>query len=101
MDPAPPPPRRRHKTRWTVGLADTLSRVVITVGGIGTILALLLVCAFLIAVAAPLFRSAKVKDGAELPAAWKEGAGPLAVAVDEHQRLGWALLPGGELYAFR
>jgi phosphate transport system permease protein len=51
--------RARHRsTRPGVRFGDSLARAVITVGGIGTIVAVLLVGAFLLAVAVPLFRPA-------------------------------------------
>ena len=47
-------------TSWLVRLTDILARVFITVGGIGTIVAVTLVCVFLIWVVVPLFRGASV-----------------------------------------
>ncbi|MEI6658167.1 MAG: ABC transporter permease subunit [Planctomycetota bacterium] len=49
--------RRRTTHAWVRG-SDTIARVVITLGGIGTIVAVLAVGVFLLAVAAPLFTSA-------------------------------------------
>lgn len=49
---------RRRTTRPWVRATDAIARGLITVGGIGTIVAVLLVGAFLLAVALPLFRSA-------------------------------------------
>ena len=47
---------RRRTTRPGVRFGDTLARAVITLGGIGTIAAVLLMGVFLLAVALPLFR---------------------------------------------
>lgn len=49
---------RRRKTHPWVRGGDALARAVITLGGIGTILAVLAVAVFLLAVALPLFRPA-------------------------------------------
>jgi len=51
---------RRRKTRPWVRAGDTVARVVITLGGIGTIGAVLAVAVFLLAVALPLFRPARL-----------------------------------------
>ncbi len=50
-------PRRRATHPW-VRASDSIARAVITLGGIGTIVAVLAVGVFLIAVAAPLFKGA-------------------------------------------
>ena len=47
--------RRERRTRWTIALGDTVSRLVITVGGLGTIVAVLFVCFFLVMKSWPLF----------------------------------------------
>lgn len=49
---------RRRTTHPWVKASDTIARIVITLGGIGTIVAVLAVGVFLLAVAAPLFTSA-------------------------------------------
>ncbi|MFM8578115.1 MAG: ABC transporter permease subunit [Planctomycetaceae bacterium] len=51
----------RHRARGSrswAKVADAIARCLITTGGLGTILAVLLVCVFLLAVVLPLFRSA-------------------------------------------
>ncbi|MGL5094116.1 MAG: hypothetical protein ACRDD1_00910, partial [Planctomycetia bacterium] len=52
--------KRDRKTRSSVRFADFAAQTLITVGGVGTILAVLGVCVFLFWVAAPLFLSPKV-----------------------------------------
>jgi phosphate transport system permease protein len=91
--------KRQKKTGWTVRLGDVLSRAVITVGGIATIIAVFTVCAFLIWVVAPLWRGAKITDPAiaVTPAAEP----PLRLAMDEYQLIGWILLASGDLVSFR
>jgi phosphate transport system permease protein len=92
--------RRFRKTRWTVRVADRVARAAIAVGGVGTILAVLLVCVFLAWVAAPLFLPATVEKTNEIASPWSSSQ-PLHVAVDEYRIAGWALLPDGTLYGFR
>jgi phosphate transport system permease protein len=83
--------RRRRGHPW-VRFGDVLARVLITLGGIGTIAAVLLVGVFLIVVAAPLFRPAHARPS---------GGGPapldavLAVGCDEAADLVW-FVAGGE-----
>ena len=85
--------RRRATHPWVRG-SDTLARLLITFGGIGTIVAVLLVGVFLLGVALPLFQSPRsLLDGA-VPV--RCGAdGPAAVAVDESAAVALTVdLPG-------
>ncbi len=91
---------RRHRNRWGVRLADASARWIITVAGIGTIVAVLLVFVFLLFVAFPLFYPpASLERELAAPLSWKTQ--PLAVAVNEYRTLGWALQPDGNLTLFR
>ncbi|MFM1904153.1 MAG: hypothetical protein RLZZ440_2053 [Planctomycetota bacterium] len=83
--------RRRRKHPW-VRFGDALARVLITLGGIGTIAAVLLVGVFLIVVAAPLFRPAATEPAGGGPAAVEE---VLAVGCDEAADLAWLVAGGG------
>jgi phosphate transport system permease protein len=76
--------RRRRKTRRSVRLGEVLSRLFITVGGIGTILAVAMVGIFLVWVAAPLFGGASVKE-VEQFAIKMPAAGVMRTGVDEYQ----------------
>jgi phosphate transport system permease protein len=80
---------------------DRLTKTVITVGGIGTIVAVSTVGVFLLWVVLPLFMSPKltgtssgsgVKPADEAPAFW---------GVDEYEALGWAFYPSGRMRLFR
>jgi phosphate transport system permease protein len=74
--------RRRRGNPW-VRTGDALARILITLGGVGTIAAVLLVGVFLFVVAAPLFRPARTHSAGGGPL----GADPpLALGCDE--RLG-------------
>src|SRR5437016_5995015 len=106
MDRTPviPARRRRLKTRWTVRLADHVSRIVITVAGIGTILAVLGVLISLVWYITPLFGSGSVEssDKLPLPPGLSSAAEPvIAAAMDEHQLLAWTLSARGKLTVFR
>jgi phosphate transport system permease protein len=59
-------------TPWVRG-SDAVARVLITAGGIGTIIAVLLVCVFLLAVAIPLFKPARIEPAGP-PAAFGDDA---------------------------
>jgi phosphate transport system permease protein len=100
----PPSVRRKHSTRWTVRFADRLSRVVITVAGIGTIVAVSGVFLYLIWVVIPLFASGTVESqkNVSVPGgiATKDQS-LIAAAVDEYQLLAWSLSSSGQLTVFR
>jgi len=51
---------RRRTTRSWVRVGDGLARTLITLGGLGTIVTVLLVAAYLLAVAIPLFLPARL-----------------------------------------
>jgi phosphate transport system permease protein len=91
---------RRKKTSWTVKFSDVAARVLITVGGIGTIIAVCFVFIYLGYVVLPLFSSPSVGGEAESTAEWiaKE---PVRMAIDEYRSMGWALYDDGELQVFR
>lgn len=79
---------RRKRTRSGVLLGDWLARLVITLGGLGTIVAVLLVGVFLLAVAVPLFRSPLIQLGRST-AVGLPPAGVLAAGLDESGGLLW------------
>ena len=71
--------RRRRGHPW-VRAGDAIARILITLGGIGTIAAVLLVGVFLFVVAAPLFRPAQTRPAGGGPL---EPEAPLAIGCDE------------------
>lgn len=91
--------RRQRTTRPFIRLTDSLSRSVITVGGIGTIVAVMTVAVFLAFVVWPLFEGASVTPKPPAEGPW-EGP-PLRLAVDEHRVVGWAFMPDGTVRFFR
>ena len=84
--------RRRTTHPWVKG-SDTLARIVITLGGIGTIVAVLAVGVFLLAVAAPLFMSATA--ALDRVAALPDGRAS-AIGTDESGSVAWLLDGEGE-----
>jgi len=86
-----------------VRFVEALARIVIVVGGMGTILAVSLICLFLIWVAAPLFFAAKV--GTERPLvgldATAAGHQVLQGSIDEYGLLAWALEDDGQVRLVR
>ncbi|MCE2726196.1 MAG: ABC transporter permease subunit [Planctomycetaceae bacterium] len=82
---------RRRQTHPWVRAGDAVARAVITLGGIGTIVAVLLVGVYLLAVALPLFRPARSsRMGTDLV-----HADPLHMGVDESGSVAW-VLDGGD-----
>jgi phosphate transport system permease protein len=91
--------QRQRKTRLSVRMGEIFSRLLITLGGIGTIIAIVLVCVFLVWVAVPLFFGSysTPKPAQKLALA----ATALLQGVDSEQHLGWALLSNGKLVSYR
>lgn len=87
---------RQRTTRWTVRLTDRLARILIAVGGIGTIAAVSLVCVFLIWVVVPLFLPAKVGPAQTLPVK-ADVDQLLAVGIDNYSVTSWTIARGGTI----
>lgn len=95
---------RRRTTSWRVAAGDRIAKGLITVGGIGTIVAVLLVCVYLFSVVLPLFLPAKVERTSTLPAALAgsdHAQEVLRIGADEFGLIGWGLLADGRLDVFR
>jgi phosphate transport system permease protein len=73
---------------------------VITAGGIGTIVAVLGVLVFLVAVTAPLFGSARITAERTLDLSPENGPKLVAVGCDETGLIAWTLFEDGRLQAF-
>ena len=110
QDPSFTGRKRRKQTPWAVRYGDAFARAFITIGGIGTIVAVCLVFVFLGLSVLPLFRSAHVSDVETPPIPWQTadspspapaGERPLRVVIDEYQTMGWALYADGKLQVFR
>jgi phosphate transport system permease protein len=95
-------PRRRRETRRSVRVAEGLARSLITIGGIGTILAVGLIFVFLVSVVTPLFVGSELSQPRSLVDEAPRNAGrPLEVQVDEYNLLAWTYFDDGELEVVR
>ncbi|MCB9832410.1 MAG: ABC transporter permease subunit [Planctomycetes bacterium] len=92
--------RRERKTRRSVVVADRAAKTLITVGGLGTIIAVATVCLFLVWVVIPLFGGSSVSEPRELglPAS---STTPVKLGFDEYRVLGWTVDGEGVLRSFR
>ena len=91
---------RRRSTHSWVKKGDTLARILITLGGIGTIVTVLLVGLFLLAVALPLFRSARIAFEHATPLAHDPSTAS-ALGTDETGAVGWLFGNAGDAAASR
>ncbi len=95
-------PRRRRVTRRSVRVAEVAARLSITLGGLGTILAVTTIFLFLLYVVGPLFQSPAVQEPHALPLqARVASAEVVQVGVDEYGQIGWVVERGGDLLAVR
>ena len=94
--------KRTRTTRTSVKVADLLSRIFITAAGMGTILAVSLVCIFLVAVVWPLFPNGEVTSSTVLQAPVSDTtAQPIHIEVDEYQTMACAIYPDTTAKIFR
>ncbi len=96
--------RERHrKTKLRVKVADNVARVMITTAGIGTIIAITLVCVFLVSVVIPLFIPGTVSAGNVITTSGSADVDivPIRTAIDEYNMLGYSLFNNGSLQIFR
>jgi len=91
---------RDRRTRPIVKVVDRLARGFIAFGGISTIVAVATVCVFLVAVAVPLFRPARIAESGAAALDFDAGRAPVRFAVDEYGVLGWVAFRDGGLTAF-
>jgi phosphate transport system permease protein len=82
---------RRRTTRAAVRAADRIAQLLITAGGIGTIVAVLLVGVFLLTVAAPLFRNATVRPLGSVAGTATAGGRVAQLGCDESGAVAWVL----------
>jgi phosphate transport system permease protein len=91
---------RQRKTRRGVRMANIAARFMITFGGIATILAVLLVCVFLVAVVVPLFQSPDLEPLEPVSFPGKNMQFE-TLALNEYLTMGWTFGPDGTLTVFR
>ena len=90
---------RDHRTRWTVRAADRIAAVSISIGGVGTILAVSAVCIFLISVVIPLLKSGDATPVSDISV--PPQARVLRAGVDEYRIAAWTLSTDGVVRVFR
>lgn len=91
-------PRRRREMRKSARVAETAARTAITLGGVGTILAVSLIFVFLFSVAVPLFGSADLEiKAAHIVTGAEHDQAIIHGGVDEYGRLLWTLRADGSL----
>jgi phosphate transport system permease protein len=90
---------RDHRTRWTVKAADRIAAASISIGGVGTIVAVSAVFLFLVSVVVPLLKpgDAQPVSGLVVPPA----ARVLRAGVDEYRVAAWTLSADGVVRVFR
>jgi phosphate transport system permease protein len=88
--------RQRHRrTRRSVRIAEKVAQALISIGGVGTILAVALIFVFLLWVIAPLFRSGELTASDRFASV--EPSLPSAIGLDAHCQLLWTLESDGGL----
>ncbi len=97
IQPTSPRPRRSRTTKRSVWLADGLARALITLGGVGTFLAVSLFCVLLVWVVVPLFLPGSMQPASEVVAASSGSLQVIRVGVDEYGNLGWLIREDGRL----
>lgn len=92
---------RRKKTKLSVKAADVVSKYLIEIGGIGTIIAVSTVCLFLLWVVLPLLKQADLSSPEKLELTEHATSKPVYVAIDEYQLLGYNVYKDGTLLLYR
>lgn len=93
---------RTRVTRPGVRLSNSAARLIITFGGIATILAVSLVCVFLVWVVVPLFLPPNVEPAGRFPApVASSNNGVYRIQLNEYLTMGWLLTKDGQLRVFR
>ncbi len=100
MNPPHDRPRRKRSTRRGVRVSEFVARLLISVSGIATIIAVAVICVFLVQVVLPIFQGATVGSARTIPSQALERA-PLALQVDEYGALVWSLHADGTLSVAR
>lgn len=93
---------RARVTRRSVLMADKVAKLLITMGGFGTIISVSLVFVFLFIVVVPLFKNAHIEQTAAIDPPWPaDRLHPVHLAVDEYQTLGWMYFQDGSVEIVR
>jgi phosphate transport system permease protein len=96
---------RDRKTSPGVKWADRISKAVITIGGLGTIVAVMTVCIFLVYETIPLFQSPRVEDAGKYEHPWKAHGRTsdqiVHTVIDEYLVMGASIFDDGTIQVFR
>ncbi len=97
--------QRTRKTHWSIKVKDRLAHAIITIGGLGTIVAVSTVCVFLVAVVLPLFRPPQQEQVSEIPLPRPAEGGaeqlPVHLAVDDYNLMAWSVFADGVVRKIR
>ncbi|MEX0866925.1 MAG: ABC transporter permease subunit [Pirellulales bacterium] len=96
--------RRQRKSRKSVLIVDRLAQFLITIGGIGTIVAVSSVCVFLVLVVIPLFQSSHLTRDLDQPLSTAQASADRKVVVggvDEYLTMAWLATDDGLLRTYR
>jgi phosphate transport system permease protein len=90
---------RGRQTPKSVRTAERVARFCISAGGVGTIVAVTLILAFLLWVAFPLLSGASLEERVASESGGRRDV--LAAGLDEYRRIGWTLGRDGRIAIFR
>jgi len=93
-DPAPPRAKRTRTTPKSVARAEKTAKAFIYAGGFGTIVAIVLIFAFLVAMVVPLFTGSETSAERTM-AVREQGQAPLGIGCDEYRTIAWSLSSNG------
>jgi phosphate transport system permease protein len=98
-----PPAGRKRTTSRLVRIKDRAAQALITLGGIGTIVAVSLVCVFLVWVVVPLFLppSMPLARSLERARSAAEGSRAIRAGIDEYGTMTWAFFEDGAIRSYR
>ncbi len=91
---------RARTTRSSVRIASSVAHALISLGGIATILAVLLVCVFLVSVVVPLFVPARTSPSGDFTLS-STSARIDHLALNEYLTMGYAFFSDGTLRVYR
>ncbi len=90
---------RSRRSRGSVRFGEGLARSLITIGGAGTIAAVVMIMVFLVWVVTPMFLPGRV-DAKDTVSALGDVPQPQRLEIDQYGKLGWVVDRGGILHTF-
>ncbi len=92
---------RAKRTRASVKLMDVVSRLLITIGGLGTLITVSTVFLFLLWVAAPLLSRARIENPHSYNVSGATGVSIIHMGLGEYRLMEWLLFADGRLQVRR